>query len=146
MSSSLSSFQSVIQLASGANLAIFALPELGQAELNVEAKRWQSTIGLAQAQNSVSLISFMAGRSEFHRQWSQLVHQNALIRRFALFVSIVCGLYLIRMSAFPDLPPELGTYAVLLLGLVPPIILLGKNHETRKILEESRNKRTITKI
>jgi len=146
MSSSLASFQSIIQLASGANLAIFALPELGQAELSVEAKRWQSTLDLARAQNSASLISVMAGRSEFQRQWSQLVEQNASIRRFALFVSFVCGLYLIRMSAFPDLPPEVGTYVVLFLGLVPPIILLGKNHETRKILDVSRNRRNVTQI
>jgi len=146
MSGSISSFQSAIQLVSGANLAIFALPHLGQARLAMEAQRWDKELQLAQIKAPDKVIEVLKEASDYQSKWDQLAETNGRIRVVSLIISCVAALYLIWMSVFSDTQADFWTGAIIVLGFVPGLALAARNAEARRLVKEYADKRNLIKV
>ena len=143
MPANLTSFQSAVQLVSGANFAIFALPRLGQDELSAEEQRWLSAILLLERLSHPSWLVAKQGFSEFQLDRVDMDSKNSQVRRFALFVSILSAIYLIWMSAYPDDKIGYFTVIVLILGAVSPLNLAANHSVMRSQILASRGKRAV---
>ncbi len=147
MSDSLGTFQSAVQLVSGANLAIFALPKLGQEKLEMEARRWSAAVEAVRVRPAGPLstdhIQVAAEYAEFRKKWDALTAGSAAVRQLALLISVVAASYLVWMSAYPDDPPNLFIGILITAGAVPGLVLVGRDDDARKLIREFSAKRAL---
>lgn len=141
MPATLETFQSAIQLVSGANLAVFALPGMGQGDVTLEKRRWSALLTKLEGLASQQWVEAFAESSAFAARCLEEDVGRQAIRRFALVVSILAALYLVFASAAPDRAVDHVTWIVLALGVAPALALLARHAETTVWLNESRSRR-----
>jgi hypothetical protein len=141
MPANLSSFQSAIQLVSGANLAVFALPGMGQGDMDLEKRRWSALLSNLEESAGQLWVEAFAASSAFAARCLDEDVGRQEVRRFALIVSVIAALYLVFASIAPDRAVDVFTWIVLLLGLAPALALVARHADTTTWLNESRNRR-----
>ncbi len=141
MPGDITTYQSVIQLISGANLAIFALPQLGQASLDMESKRWERAVQLALFKSPDDQIEALRHSSEYDLKREELISGNGNIRSLALAISLISSIYLIYISAFSGGSANVWTGLLIVAGFAPGLALAARNANARSLLYEYSRKR-----
>ncbi len=122
-------------------MAIFALPHLGQASLDMESKRWERAIQSAAGQAAFAQIEAIRYASEYELKREELVENNGSIRAVALAVSFIAAVYLIYISMFSDSSADVWTGCLIVTGFVPGLALVARNKDAVALLQEYAIKR-----
>ena len=150
MSAKLSDFQSAVQLVSGANLAVFALPGLGQDEVEMEEKRWaalltklQPLVGARwQPSQKEKWLRGREAHAKFVLDRQDNDAKRLSVRKFSLAVSVLSAAYLVWMSAFSQNDVDYFCGIVLVSGAIPALALVHRHSEMIICLKRSRQVRT----
>jgi hypothetical protein len=138
MQPTLASFQSAVQLVSGANLAVFALPRLGQAKVDIEEQCWRSVLMVLKEKNAGLALLALRDYSKLSTDRYAIDLKTLTVRRFALMVSVISALYLVWCSYLPDNNPDFWTYGVLIAGSFPSIWLTLAQSDLASVVDDSR--------
>jgi hypothetical protein len=141
MPASWGSFQSAIQLVTGTNIALYALPNLGQPVIETETRRWVALVEASRDQGEELRRLVRAGNVSFQASLRGLERKTGAVRHFALWVAALAAVALLKSSAYPDAPPDPILWAVIGIGAVPSVVLAGLNLRARRKAGEAANRR-----
>jgi hypothetical protein len=131
------SFQSAIQLSVGANLAIFALPNLSQPAIQTASRRWDALLSVVPA-SEPGHTEIRARMLEFQRLKRELERANSQIRRLSLWIAAPSAVLLVVASYLAErqlTPLESCIVAAsFVLGAIPAVVLVGLNERASTTL------------
>lgn len=130
-------YQSAFQLVVGANLAIAALPPLGQPALDAERRRWESLLRLASIEHErhaevrAGMVEFAAARRELERQVDS-------VRKACWWLATAATGVLLFATYFADSEVNIFIATVtIVVGALPALVLVGLNRRARNRLGAS---------
>lgn len=141
MPGSWGSFQSAIQLVTGTNIALYALPNLGQPVIETETRRWAALVEASRDQREELRSLVRAGNISFQTSLRGLERKTGVVRQCALLVAALAAIALVRSSCYPDEPPDPILWAVIVFGSAPSIVLAGLNFRARRKIGDSAERR-----
>ncbi len=130
-------YHTAFELLAGANLALFALPNLRRPAIDGEEKRWASLLSIV-PQGDLLYGRVLAGVSGFRRAVVSVEGQADSVRAFCLVMAAVCAGTLLVATANADETPDPATpWIVIAASLAPSIVLFGLDAKARCKLRES---------
>jgi hypothetical protein len=137
MSSPWFHYHTAFELLAGANLALFALPNLREPAIAGEARRWASLQAIA-GPGHCRHTDVLAGVSAFRRATRDIERQIEGVRMFCLANAALCtGTLLWATARAEETPDPLGPWIILSMALAPAIILFGLDGNARSRLRQS---------
>jgi hypothetical protein len=137
MSSPWYHYHTAFELLAGANLALFAFPNLRQPATEAEHRRWVSLLEAVRPGDN-AYVRVLAGLSAFRQARQRIEQQTDSVRAFCLVVAVLCtGTLLWATARAEERPAPLGPWLVILVALAPAIVLVGLDGAARCRLRES---------
>jgi hypothetical protein len=137
MSSPWYHYHTALELLAGANLALFAFPNLRQPAIEAEHRRWLSLLE-AVSPGHCNYVEVLAGMAAFSQARRQIEQQTDSVRAFCLVVAVLCtGTLLWATARAEDRPDPLGPWLAITVSLAPGIVLVGLDGNARYRLQES---------
>jgi hypothetical protein len=137
MSSSWYHYHSALELLAGANLAIYAFPNIRRPAIEGEEDRWDKLLAAATT-GTPPYPRVLEGISDFRREKQIIVQRRDDVRSWCLIVAILCVGTLLWATAWPeDQPFPGGPWTVILVSLGPAIFFFGLDVDARYRLRQS---------
>jgi hypothetical protein len=135
------SFQSAVQFVAGANLALFALPNLRQPALEEETRKWVA-LTAAVRPSAEEWAQVRVSRLKFLDLQRDLYQKSAFAKTLSLWFAAVYAGLLIWTSAAAEVPTDGGFWVLVsVAGAIPAAVLVDLNAKSRMRLEKLRVER-----
>lgn len=141
MSATWETFQSALELAAGANMALYAFPQLAQQEIDTEGRRWKSLIEDLRYSNPRAVVGARSDHVIFLDGVHRFDEIGIQIRRLALWAAAVSAAALLYASLYPKAEADRILLGVFAIGVAPALGLTITNLRARGNLELSKEKR-----